>query len=47
MRKRASDLTVRAVGYVRVKASIGLRNPAYNLTRSVWLMKNGGHRIAG
>ena len=45
MKQKAKDLTIRAVGLVRAKASIGLRNLSYNLTRAVWLQKNGGQRV--
>jgi IS5 family transposase len=39
--KQVGNLLVRAVGYTRVRASIGLRNLGYNMNRLVFLKKTG------
>jgi IS5 family transposase len=39
--KMVGDLTVRSVGYVRVRCIVGLRNLSYNMTRLVYFMRQG------
>ena len=40
-KKMIGDLTLHAVGYMRIRALIGLRNLCYNMTRLVFFTKKG------